>query len=557
VKAVRRTHFAPAWLLAAVLASSAAAQARTPLACPGPQNGLVQSSGSWQISGICSVAQITLSGTADVLVTGPRLLVSGPINMTGAASLAIQTTDFVLAQTVAAQFPIVAHDASLLVFQGTNVVTNAAVATNCTAFLQAYDDAQVRFTNDSLETRYSWLLAYLNDRSRLRVESSTFAPTEIYPRDQATLEIAGAMTSVRTVLLIPPHATAVVEGLPAANPFSYRFGRGEPTSSGIGYLVDVQDSQTRVGVSVGPFSDVTLRNDVRPVTVSYLFMSDAQPNWLAGLRSGMAVTQTLEHQGRHLALEQTQLFDVGWQVYLERLGGAAAPFVALDDAWVNEIGALADSRLEARDSIFQYAFLAAFSPGSHVRVEDSVINSQNVRANDGGVLEIFESQIWGSRLDANGTGRLRLTNVELLDNVCHAACLPACLEISGGDECNSYNPALSVAFDARDSSAILGARLAPIEAPVAAGTQLALAGDVYVASPVAALGAFAWELSMRSQTEPTVVVASGGGASLRDTVLGTVDTGALAPGDWTSHLELGAPGEPPLVAERFVRIITP
>jgi hypothetical protein len=553
----RRTRFALAFLLAIAPASIAAAQPRAPLPCPGPQNALALFAGRWQISVLCSVKSINLTGTADVLVTGPLLIVSGVIALSGDASLTVATTQFLLAQLAAAQYPIVLTNRAVFAVDNSFFMTNGGVVANLAAFLYAYDDAQIRFTNAELNTHYSWLLGYLNDRSRLRVDGSAFLPTEIYPRDASTVEIAGANTSVRTVLLIPPHATALVEGLPAADPYSYRFGRGEPGNVGIDYLVDVQNSSSRIGVSVGPLSDVTLRDNERPLTVSYVFTADPEPSWLAGLRSGMAVTQTFEHQRRRLVLEQTELYDVGWQLYLQHVGGATAPFVAIEDAWVNEVGALEGSRLEARDSIFQYAFLAAFEPGAHVRVEDSVINSQNVRANDAGVVEIFESQIWGSRLDASGSGRLRLTNVELRENVCHPACLPACLTQSGNGECNSYNPATQVAFDARDTAAILGARLAPIAAPVAAGDPLPLTGDVYVVSPVASLGAFAWELSVRSQSEPTVVVASGGGATLRDAVLGTVDTSVLAPGDWTAHLELGAPGEAPIVAERFFQVVAP
>lgn len=550
-------RFALLLLAAIAFAPSAGAQPRTPLACPGPQNALALTTGHWQISVLCSVASVALTGTADVLVTGPRLFVSGSVVLTGDAALAIATSEFVLAQTAAAQHPLIVRDRSVLVVSGVHVVTNAMVEANLAAFLHAFDDAQVRIANSTLDTRYSWLLAYMNGRSRLRVDNSVFLPTEIYPRDSANVEILGPDTSVRTVLLIPPHATALIEGLPGSPLYSYRFGRGQPGNAGIDYLVDVQNSSSRIGVSVGPLANVTLRDNDQPVTLSYLFSSDPQPSWLAGLRSGMAVTQTLEHQGRHLSLEQTELYDVGWQIYLQKVGGPTAPFVAVDDSWVNEIGALSDSRLEARDSVFQYAFLSAFEAGAHVRVEDSVINSQNVRANDAGVVEIFESQIWGSRLDASGSGRLRLTNVDLLENVCHPACLPACLTQSGNGECNSYNPALAVAFDARDTAAILGARLAPIPAPVTAGTPLDFTGDAYVESPVAALAAFAWELSVRSSTEPSVIVASGGGASLRNVVLGTLDTSTLPPGDWTAHLELGVPGEAPLAAERFFRVLAP
>ena len=550
----RNARFAAAlcWLVPL----AAAAQTRAPLACPGP-GPLVLASGVFALATPCPVASIALSGTADLLVTGPRLQVNGPISVVGDAALTIATTQFLIAQQATAQYPITVRDRTLFAVDGAAVITSGVPDASHTAFVYAFGDAQLRFTNAALDTRNSWLLAYLNERARLRLDDAASVPTEIYPRDSATVEITGALTATRTVLLIPPRASATIEGLPGTDLYTHRFGRGEPGSSGIDYLVDVEQSRSRIGVSVGPYTDVTLRNNDRPVTLSYLFIADPAPNWLAGLRSGMAVTQTLEHQGRHLVLEETQLYDIGWQVYLQRVGGTTAPFVSIDDAWVNELGALADGRAEARDSVFQFAYLSAFEHGTHVRVEDSVVNSQNVRASDDGVLELFESQIWGSLLDASGTARLRLTNVELHPNVCHATCLPACLSAGGNGECNSYNPASDVVFDARDASAILGARLAPIAAPVAPGAALDLVGDVYVASPVPTLAGYDWELTVAKDGGTPIAVASGVGGMQRDALLGTVGGAQLSPGDWRARLELRAPGETPLAAERFFRVLAP
>ena len=550
----RNALFAAALCWLAPLPS--AAQTRAPLACPGP-GPLVLSSGVWDLTTPCPVASVTLSGTADLRVIGSRFQVDGPISLIGDASLTIETTQFVLAQHATAQYPITLRDRSLFAVDGAAVITSGVPEASHTAFLYAFGDAQVRITNSTLDTRNSWFLAYMNERARLRVDDGAAVPTEIYPRDAATVEIAGPLTSTRTVLLIPPHASATIEDLPGTDRYTHRFGRGEPGYSGIDYLVDVQDSRSRIGVSVGPYTDVMLRNNDRPVTLSYLFVADPEPSWLAGLRSGTWVTQTLEHQGRHLALEATELYDIGWQIYLQRIGGTTAPVVSIDDAWVNELGALADSRAEARDTVFQFAYLSAFEHGSRVRVEDSVVNSQNVRASDDGVVEIFESQIWGSLLDASGSARLRLTNVELHPNVCHATCLPACLSAGNQAECNSYNPAPDVLFDARDAAAILGARLAPIPAPVAAAAALDLVGDVYVASPVAALAGYDWELTVTKDGGTPIAVASGVGGMQRDALLGTVGGAQLSSGDWSARLELRAPGETPLVAERFFRVLAP
>ncbi len=545
-------------LLAFALPSPAQG-ARVPLACPGPLAPLALNSGTWQIGGVCSVASVHLSGSADVLVTGPRFLIQGDLLLDGDAILHIMTAEYVIAQQSTAQIHSETRDRSYLFVENARVVTNAALTANITAFVDAHDDSTIRFQGCALDTRYNWVLVYVRDRSTLFVDNSTQVPTESYPSGDSTVHVTGAATSMRVVLLMAPGSNAELDDIPAGTTFTYQFGRGTPGNGGIGYLVDVQNSWVRWGISSGPKSHVAIRHNGQPVTLSYLFALVTQPTLLAGLRPAGPLTQTFDHSSRSLVLDDVLLYPNGWQVYVQTLGDpSVAKPVWLEDSQVNELGALQNGLVEVREMVFQYAFLAAYNAGSKVRVEDSVINSQNIRTNEDGVMEIFDSTIWGSLLDAGGVSRIRLSNTELNDNVCHPGCLPSCISFTGGDECNGFNPALHVGFNLRDGAAVLGARLAVIPAPVPAGTPLDFVGDAFVESPVAALAAAPWELTIRPVAGgAATLVASGGGAPLRDAVLGTLDTATVAAGEYIARLEVQPAGEPVLAAERFFVVKTP
>lgn len=534
-------------------ALAASAQPRTPLACPGPLAPLALSSGTWLITGVCSVAGVHLTGTADVLITGSSFLIQDDLLLEDDSMLHVLTTNFVIAQQSTAQIHSQTRDRATLFVENARVTTNAALNANITAFVDAYGDSQVHFKWCALDTRYNWVLVYLHERSTLIVENSVEVPTENYPRDDSTVRVTGTNTRTRVVLLMPPDSSAELDDIPAGETFTYQFGRGTPGNAGIGYLVDVQNSFVRWGVSSGPRSNIAIRNNGQPLTLSYLFALVTQPTLLAGVRPVGPLTQQFNHLERSLVLDDVLLFPNGWQVYVESLTAPSnVKPVWIEDSQLNEMGALRNGIVEVRESVFQYAFLAAYSAGSRVRVEDSVINSQNVRANEDGVLEIFDSTIWGSLLDAGGASRIRLSNTELNDNVCHPGCLPSCISFTGGNECNAFNPALHVGFNVRGGAAVLGARLAPIAAPVPSGTPLAFVGDAYVESPVAALAASSWELSIRPLAGgAATVVASGGGVPLRGALLGTLDTATVASGEYVARLELRPPGEPVLAAERF------
>ena len=248
------------------------------------------------------------------------------------------------------------------------------------------------------------------------------------------------------------------------------------------------------------------------------------------------------------------LYPVSWQIYVE---SANPGMVLVENSTLNELGTLDDGLVEARENTFQFAYAAAFRTNSRLRIEDAVINSQNVLAQRNGMLEVADSSIWGSRVEARDQGRVRLRNVAIEANVCHPGCLPACIPQQGGNQCNGFNNADEVSFNASDQGAILMANLAPITAPVVAGTTLAVIGDALVESADPALAGYVSRVSWGADGAAFTPLTGDVPGTWRNAQLATLDTTGVSPGDYWLRLELDAPGEPLLVAERPFRVEAP
>jgi hypothetical protein len=244
-----------------------------------------------------------------------------------------------------------------------------------------------------------------------------------------------------------------------------------------------------------------------------------------------------------LALENAQVFPFGWQIYNDNSGIPAeeAATVVIADSFVNEVGGAMNARLHVRDSVFGFAVLGAVGPGAKIRVERSIINSQTLLAQYDAVLEVHDSQIFGSLVQAAGSSRVILINTPLRQNACHGQCQPMCLSLDGSPatRCNGFNPATEVELAASDQAAIIALGVHELAQPVVRGETATFSGDVLVESQLEELGTFTFDLAYvpsAGGTPKAIALAQTG--PRRAEALGELDTSTLAPGDYWVVLEL-------------------
>src|SRR5882672_6558163 len=119
------------------------------------------------------------------------------------------------------------------------------------------------------------------------------------------------------------------------------------------------------------------------------------PETISGIRPGYQAYTRLAHQGRNLTLYNTEVDPIGWNIWI----GVSPALVTIRDCILNEVGAWGGS-VEIQQSILQWAVVGSTGPGSSVVVRDSDLYSQALYAAVGGHIDVIDSTVHGSPLQA-------------------------------------------------------------------------------------------------------------------------------------------------------------
>jgi hypothetical protein len=516
-----------------------AAQSR--LACP-ESTTLELDSGSHLLTGPCTVRGIALSGEAALTVESPDFVVDGDVTLRGRGILEIRNSTWLIANHSAFEHRLEARDDARLEVRNSTVSTNTGVDASLPAQYTGYDRSVFRLERTEFSLSRSWLLADLFDGAVLEAVDSAHLPTETYPHDSATVTIAGPGSDNGIWLEFAPGTTGIVERIPdKSKPFKLGLGRGTPGWANVGWRVDVVDGIATFGVQSAPHSDVTIRDNGSPVPISYLFANVAKPERLVGLVPGPQ-NGRFEHQGRVLELVRAALEGFAWQIYSSNTELAAPEPVEIIGSVVNEVGAMENGRIKVDRSVLQWALVAAIGEGSRIEVVDSTVNSQTILAERDGVVRVSSSAIYGSLVQARDQARIYLLNDDLRRNLCHGGCVPLCPPQAGGG-CNPFkNPGQEVQFLVEGEGRIVVLGLDPVVDPISRGRTHAFTGDV-ILEQAGGTGPYSYSLvfAPRGGGE-TTTLARGVPGPRRRQALATLDTGALAPGDYVARLQMIASG---------------
>jgi hypothetical protein len=187
-----------------------------------------------------------------------------------------------------------------------------------------------------------------------------------------------------------------------AGPYSFAFGRSTPGVVGVGYDVRIVDSPVRLGVTSTPGSHLLVvgrgqgPGDSGEIAVGYLMPGTTSPETISGLRPGYQAFTRLTHQSRNLILYNVELDPIGWSVYVS---GSLAP-VTIRDSILNEVAAFPGGKVEVERSILQWAVLGSTGAGSSLVVRDSHIYSQVIHSKGDGRIELHDSIVHGSVVEA-------------------------------------------------------------------------------------------------------------------------------------------------------------
>jgi hypothetical protein len=528
-----------------------------PLACPAPAAPIELAEGTWTLSSDCAVSGLKLTGSAHLWSESRAFTVAGNIELRGNAGLHIHGGTFTVANRFKLQYNIDASGNALLDIRDASVSTNAGVTANLTSNYSGSGESLLHIENVKLDNFTSWLLANLRDRARLETKDSAHFPSEIYPSGDATVRIEGPRSGHAVWLKFKQGASAVLDGLPEARPFTFSFGRNTPGVQGVGYQIDVVNGKADFPVTSFAGSKVTIKNS--RTGVGYEFTDVTSPETLTGMKGGTQ-SGTYRNQGRVLELANATLPPFGWQLYSsnESIAPDKVLPVKITNSLINEMGAAFRGAFDAEHVQFAFAAIAAFGPGSKVHVRDSVINSHTVMGNNDGVVTIEDSEIFGSRIQAIAHSRIVILNSALRANEPNPKCIPVLPALDGKPQtrCNPYNPEREVDFVTQGEGVIEVAGIDPILAPIRSGDKYTFAGDVIVKSLPEAR--FTYNLSYRRATAPEFTsIVTGATGPKRSQPLGQLDTTALLTGDYIVQLQLLTPTQEPIAVERPFSVAAP
>jgi Domain of unknown function DUF11 len=371
-----------------------------------PSTGLALSNGEWLIvQGDCTVeGNITLSGASLLIVTDSHFVLTGNLTGSDQAIVYVQRSDFTVNNRFNSEWSINMFGDALLWFSQTVFRSNMGTDGNHFMGYFAHDRAKLRVVDSSVPTTNSWLLGRIIDQAQAYTSGSNSFPSEIVVAGQATIQVqGGSQTSIWMPFDAGSRAMMVLPDQTQGS-YSFSFGRNTPNVAGVGYQITIIDSFARLGISSSPGSAVAIIGKGKgygaakagEISIGYLMPGVKSPELLTGLRPGYQAYTRLNHQGRTLILYNVELDPVGWNVYVS---GSQA-FVTIRDSILNEVAAFPAGKVEVQKSILQWAVLGSTGSGSQVIVRNSNIYSQVIHSAGNGRIEIHDSVVHGSPLEA-------------------------------------------------------------------------------------------------------------------------------------------------------------
>ena len=414
-----------------------------------PASGLISSSaGTINLQGNCTIAgDVNLSGAAVLTMTSGILSIQGNVVLNDAAQLSVTGGGLTFPQTNYNQYSVTLNGNSQLTLKGSTWVTNGTQQNNFSMLLQAQQSSVVDFEDSVLDTSSgSWLLGSFGDNSKLTINNTQNLPTEIYPSSASEISISSDSIFSAVWLYFPSGSNSTVQIPTQDSDGNYNFSFGPGT--GIGYSVNISASSGRLGLNSYPNSTLILNGDGASATndasvvIGYYVQNSTGPVNIDSLDVGGGITRQLTDQGRNLQLNNVNLGPFSWQIYVSQSNNFP---VTVTNSKVNEIAALSGGLVNISNCILQLAVTEAAGPGAVMNISDTRIWSQTIQAQDGGQINITDSQLHGNFISAGGAGSsIAMTSVgEERNGVSPQSCAAAdgAPPNDDGDPlCNPFNP---------------------------------------------------------------------------------------------------------------------
>jgi hypothetical protein len=363
-----------------------------------------------------------------LLIQNSNLIVRGDIFLFANGQMVVDSSTLAIDNQFNIDNIIDTSGTATLIFSNSELKTNIISGNN---FFMGYfgrDDSTLIVSNSFLDVSDSWLISSFKNRSKLMTMGGDHLPSEVVVLNESTATL-GPGTDTGLWLPFEPGTKATLH-LPdqSSETYSWQFGRDTSQTQGIGYQVNVIDAKVRLHIQSRPYSDVVIFGhgengpDKGELTVGYYILGTTTPETVSGLRPGYRPFRQLTHQGRNLELWNVKLTPTGWNVYVVN----NPALVTVENSIVNEVTSERSGNVEVRNSVVQLSAIASNLGGSSMVIRDSHIFSQLILATGPADIELYDSFIHGSALEAKDGATIFISGGLLLPN-------------GDGDPCNEGN----------------------------------------------------------------------------------------------------------------------
>jgi hypothetical protein len=315
--------------------------------------------------------------------------------------------------------------------------SNTASAGSFDVNYNAYDHSALYVYKSWLDTRVSWILCNLHNKSSLTGYEPNEVPTETYLQDSAQVALHGPGTkaglwlnfeSITGILNLPPNQS---------QPFTWKTGRG---AGGLNtqWSVEIDTAQVGLGVQIFPSTKMTINGAGFPGTgelkVALLFSNNADT--VKNLKVGLQKATVADGPNGWVSLNNVNLGPVAWQLY-----ALMNENLYIKQSIVNEIGIAGPSQVVVDSSLLQLAVLGAVGLGSKMTINNSEIWNQYINAANNSTITLNNCDVTGSVFSTtNAQSSIKVNGGCFFQNP--SGCTPATMVsvTTGQPYCNPFIP---------------------------------------------------------------------------------------------------------------------
>jgi hypothetical protein len=322
--------------------------------------------------------------------------VEGNVGVHGAGILWIEGGTFEIQQDFNRHRQLLTTDDATVILKATTVVVNQGEGLKYLVHY-AVGRSKMLVVNSTLDRTTNWLISDYREQSTLVAMGTLHVPTEIYVKDSSTVSIADPNTKTGVWLDFENGAVGTINLPTQANgggelqPYSWRVGRGLPGFSGVGWRLEIANASVGLGLESHSGSRITVNGRGKPASgeIKIAYHVETGTQTLSNLGIGL---QNRTMGGNQLTLRNVELGPIAWQIYAH-----TNVMLTLSSSIVNEVGVSNSGHITVYDSIIQFGGVTSLGfLGASIAVHNSQIHGQTIQALRDGVVDIYDSAVYGA-----------------------------------------------------------------------------------------------------------------------------------------------------------------